>query len=439
MSENKRRPRISDKANQTTIELVEREEAQVTPQIFSETKEEVKDDGNDFSEFYDENGEFLWEKYESTCPSHTRKPNPHIKTRNNDKVYSREPYAQEMYDLLSEHSAEIKPQINVGEIHTGKIWAVTQEWITIDINYRELVYVKAGKESEEVKMMLPGDEAAVLITDTTGTLSGSITGGMKHKIFSDLRDAIEEGNTAWVGTVKNMIENGGYIVRVQGIDCFMPGSLAGINKLSDFSSIIGEEIYVVPVSFSGERGTIVVSHRKYLQALIPGAIADLKANIDGIKKGKVTGTAKYGVFVEFDTCLTGMIHVNELNEDTLKLVRSGQLKAGEDIEFMVKDIISNTKITLTQKESSTFNPWSDISSRYQIPSIVKAVVKTKKDYGMFVNIEEGVTGLLHVSEISKEKMVDYKTGDEIDVQITRIDESTMKVFLKLPEQEQEVV
>ena len=438
MSENKRRPRISDKANQTTIELVEREEAQVTPQNFNETKE-VKDDGNDFSEFYDENGEFLWDKYESTCPSHTRKPNPHIKTQNNDKVYSREPYAQEMYDLLSEHSSEIKPQINVGEIHTGVIWAVTQEWITIDINYRELVYVKAGKESEEVRMMLPGDEAAVLITDTTGTLSGSITGGMKHKIFSDLRDAIEEGNTAWVGTVKNMIENGGYIVRVQGIDCFMPGSLAGINKLSDFSSIIGEEIYVVPVSFSGERGTIVVSHRKYLQALIPGAIAELKENIDGVKSGKVTGTAKYGVFVEFDKCLTGMIHVNELNEETLKLVRSGQLKPGMDIEFLVKDIISNTKITLTQKESSTFNPWTDISSRYQIPSVVKAVVKTKKDYGMFVNIEEGVTGLLHVSEISKEKMVDYKPGDTIDVQITRIDESTMKVFLKLPEQAQEVV
>ena len=265
MSANKsKRPRISDKATQATIELVEKvEEAQTPPQNFKEV-EEVKDDGNDFSEFYDESGEFLWDKYEGTCPTRNRFPNPHIKTNNGDKVFSREPYAQELYDLMEGYSAKIKPIINEGEIHAGTIHAVTQEWITIDINYRELVYVKAGKESEEVRGMLPGDEAAVLITDTKGTLSGSITGGMKHKIFSDLRDAIEEGNTAWVGTVKNMIENGGYIVRVQGIDCFMPGSLAGINKLSDFSSIIGEEIYVVPVSFSGERGTIVVSHRKYL-------------------------------------------------------------------------------------------------------------------------------------------------------------------------------
>ena len=432
MSENKKRPRISDKANQTTIELVEREEAQVTPQNFNETKE-VKDDGNDFSEFYDENGEFLWDKYESTCPSHTRHPNPHIKTQNNDKVYSREPYAQEMYDLLSEHSTEIKPQINVGEIHTGVIWAVTQEWITIDINYRELVYVKAGKESEEVRMMLPGDEAAVLITDTTGTLSGSITGGMKHKIFSDLRDAIEEGNTAWVGTVKNMIENGGYIVRVQGIDCFMPGSLAGINKLSDFSSIVGEEIYVVPVSFSPDRGTIVVSHRKYLQALIPQAINNLKENIQEPKEGNVTGTAKYGVFVEFDKCLTGMIHNNELNEDTLIRFKNRDIKPGEPIKFFVKDIISDNKITLTQKEGTAINPWINISSRYQIPSIVAAKVKTKKDYGIFVNIEEGVTGLLHVSELPDNKLEEYMIGDSLDVQITRIDESSMKVFLKLPQ------
>jgi ribosomal protein S1 len=212
----------------------------------------------------------------------------------------------------------------------------------------------------------------------------------------------------------------------------MPGSLAGINKLSDFSSIVGEEIYVVPVSFSPDRGTIVVSHRKYLQALIPQAINNLKENIQEPKEGNVTGTAKYGVFVEFDKCLTGMIHNNELNEDTLVRFKNRDIKPGEPINFFVKDIISNNKITLTQKEGTAVNPWINISSRYQIPSIVAAKVKTKKDYGIFVNIEEGVTGLLHVSELPDNKLEEYMIGDSLDVQITRIDESSMKVFLKLP-------
>ena len=427
MSDKKRRRINSTNQEATTVELVE------TIQKPTEEVKEVKEETQDpHAQFYDESGEFLWDAYEATCITRTRTPNKHIKTQNGDKVYSRESYAQELYDILVERSPEIIPSLNVGEIRTGKIYAVDQEWITVDIGYRESVYVKASKESEEVRQLLPGQETAVLITETKGTLTGSITGGVKHKTTMDLVESIEEGNTAWIGTVKNMIENGGYIVNVQGIDCFMPGSLAGINKLADFSSIIGQEIYVVPVSYSSDRGTIVVSHRKYLQALIPSAIQTLKDNIGVEKTGLVTGTAKYGVFVEFDKCLTGMIHSNELDENTLSKFKARDIKPGDEITFFVKDIISNTKITLTQKESTSVNPWINIGSRYQIPSIVTAKVKTTKEYGLFVNIEEGVTGLLHISELPDNTLDDYSSGDDIDVQITRIDEDSMKVFLKLP-------
>ena len=256
---------------------------------------------------------------------------------------------------------------------------------------------------------------------------------MKHKTFLDLRDAIEEGRTAWIGTVKNMIDKGGYVVTVQGINCFMPGSLAGINKLSDFSSIVGEEIYVVPVSFSAERGTVVVSHRKYLQALIPQSIQNLKDTIGEDKTGNVTGTAKYGVFVEFDKCLTGMIHNNDLDEDTLVKFRAREIKPGDPINFKVKDIISDNKITLTQKDTVEFNPWININQRYSIPCVVEATVKSKKEYGLFITIENGITGLLHVSEIGEETMSVFNPGDKITVQITRIDEGSMKVFLKMPQ------
>jgi small subunit ribosomal protein S1 len=261
---------------------------------------------------------------------------------------------------------------------------------------------------------------------------GSINGGVKHKVFMDLREAVESGGTAWIGMVTHMIENGGYMVNVQGIECFMPGSLAGINKLHDFTSVIGTEMYVVPVSFSPDRGTLVVSHRKYLQALIPGEIENLKANVGVEITGSVTGTAKYGVFVEFNSCLTGMIHNNDLDEETLTKFKARQIQPGDEIKFVVKDVISNTKITLTQKANEITNPWHDISLRYQIPCIVEAIVKTKKDYGLFIGIEEGVTGLLHVSEIGEEIMNEFKNGDPITVQVTRIDAESMKVFLKMP-------
>lgn len=426
-----KRRRIGADATTTIAVEEQTQSTQTQVEVKTTTKEEKPADP--YAEFYDDNGDFLWEAYEGTCPTRNRTPNPHVKTNNGDKVYSREPYAQELYDKMEQYGQDIKPVINEGEIHDGIIYGIDHNYITVDIGYRELVYVKFGKESDEVKASSVGDETAVLITETKGTLTGTITGGVKHKTFTDLRDGIEEGRTAWIGHVKNMIDKGGYVVTVQGINCFMPGSLAGINKLSDFSSIVGEEIYVVPVSFSADRGTIVVSHRKYLQALIPTAIEELKQTIEEEREGIVTGTAKYGVFVEFSKCLTGMIHNNDLDEETLTKFKARDIKPGDVIKFKVKDIISNNKITLTQKDVVEVNPWINISKRYTIPSVVEATVKSRKDYGLFINIEDGVTGLLHISEMGEETMSVFNPGDKITVQITRIDEATMKVFLKMPQ------
>ena len=432
MTNKSKRARIGE----TTVTLAEKTvESNTETVVESTTKKEEIEDTND--QWYNAEGEFMWDEYEATCVTRLRKPNPHIKTRNGDKVYSRELYAQELYDKMEVYESNVNmlPELIEGGIYDGTVYAVTSDFITVDVGYRESVYINFEKEPEHVQSLKPGEATSVLITTYRpgSHVIGSISGGVKQKTFMDLRDGVEKGDTAWVGTVVNMIENGGYIVNVQGIDCFMPGSLAGINKLHDFSSIIGTEMYVVPVSFSPDRGTLVVSHRKYLQALIPTAIEELKEAIDNEQTGHVTGTAKYGVFVEFNKCLTGMIHNNDLDEETLVKFKAREIKPGDQISFKVKDIVSEKKITLTQKVNVQINPWSDITTRIQIPSNVTAIVKTKKDYGLFITIEEGVTGLLHISEIGEETMSVFKPGDEITVQITRIDVDSMKVFLKLPQ------
>ena len=246
-------------------------------------------------------------------------------------------------------------------------------------------------------------------------------------------ESIEEGNTGYVGTVSQMIPGGGYIVSVQGIDCFMPGSLAGINKLVDFESIIGTDMYVVPVSFSESRGTIVVSHRAYLKAMIPSKIDALKENLSQELSGKVTGSAKYGVFVEFNECLTGMIHVNDLTPELLKLHKAREIKPGDDINFKIKEIVSESKIILTQLDAApVVDLWEGISERIKTPSEIVGTVRAVKDYGVFVDVEKGVAGLLHISEI--EDVVDLTTikpGDKMTVQVTRIDADSRKIFLKI--------
>ncbi len=391
------------------------------------------------AEFFDKDGNFDWDGYESTCPKILRTPNPHIKVVDpKHKVYSREPYAQEMYNKMVGHIEEnnVLTHIKYGSAYTGKVFAITDMTASVDIGYRQLVYVNLEKEDDEFKNMQPGEEVSVIITslmdDDRKPIMGSVSEGTKQATFQEMLNAIEEQDTAWVGTVNRMLSAAGYMVSVKGIDCFMPGSLAGINKLHDFESIVGQEIYVVPVSFSKERKIMVVSHRAYLKTLIPDAIEKLKETAGEYITGSVTGSAKYGVFCEFSQCLTGMIHVNDLDGDTLTRHKNREIEPGEEIKFKVKDIISDSKITLTQREDVEVNPWLEINKKFKVPSEVEATVKTCKDYGLFVELEEGVVGLLHVSEIGEDKIKSYKPKQTITVLITKIEEDTKKIFLKLP-------
>lgn len=385
---------------------------------------------------------FDWDAYTADCPSTLRKVNKHVKAPEGVKVYSREPYAQELLNLMESYWSENNQthEVHVGETHTGKVYAVDMEWASIDIGYREMVYVQLSKESSISKArLIPGNEIAVEITaerskNSRGFLLGSVEAGIKAATLREILASTETGNTAYMGTVTSMIPGGGYFVNIQGVECFMPGSLAGINKLVDFGSVINTQMYVVPMSYSPEKGTVIVSHRKYLQALIPNAIEALRNNIGETKEGTVTGSTKYGVFVEFDNCLTGMIHSNDLNPEMAKKHKAREINPGDAIEFKIKEIISDDKITLTQLEHVEINdPWNDVATNYKsFPVEVKGTIKSVKDYGVFVDIGDGIIGLLHVSELPDNVKVDsLAKNDSITVQITRMDVATRKVFLKL--------
>ena len=216
------------------------------------------------------------------------------------------------------------------------------------------------------------------------------------------------------------------MVNVNGIKCFMAGSLAGMNKLYDFKSILGKTIYVVPINYSSEKGTIVVSHRQYLQKLIPNKIEELRENINEVYTGFVTGTTKFGVFCEFEECLTGMIHSSDLNNEFKELHTGNGIKPGDEVEFYIKEIVHEKKIILTQNPSS--DPWRNIDEKYKVPSVVQGKINAVKEYGAFIELEKGIIGLRHCSEYKNKIIVE---GETTDIKINKIDKSTKKIFLAL--------
>jgi len=381
---------------------------------------------------------FNWEEHEAGCPTRTRQHNRKVTAPHGWKIMSHEPYAQDFIDILAgqEQTSTQQFKIEVGEIYDGTIYSVNPEWVSVDIGYREMVYVNCEKEEHSIReLFTPNAEVKIQVLQMGGAkgfVLGSISAGVKTAVISEIMESIDSGSTGYLGTVTQMIPGGGYIVEVQGVECFMPGSLAGINKLVDFESIIGTDMYVVPVSFSQKRGTIVVSHREYLKAMIPSKISELKENKEVEITGKVTGSAKYGVFVEFHECLTGMIHVNDLTPELLKLHKAREIAPGDDVTFKIKEIVSDTKIILTQIERApVVDVWSTLAEEFKTPCDVMGKVKAVKDYGIFVDIKSGATGLLHISELEDIDLTNIKPGNDINVKVTRIDVETRKIFLKL--------
>ena len=404
-----------------------------------ETKKRVEIDFTEYANVPIE--EFDWDAHQEGCPSQSRVQNTKLKTPSGWTVYSTAPYAQDFLNLLTgyEESVEHVQQLKIenGGIYDGVIETVNETWVSVDIGYRESVYVSVVKEEASIRdQFVVGNEVKIQVLEyggSKGYVLGSISAGVKTAVVAEIMASIEGGSTGYMGTVTEMIPGGGYIVRIQGIDCFMPGSLAGINKLVDFESIVGTDMYVVPVSFSEKRGTIVVSHREYLKAMIPSRIESLKENIGEEITGNVTGSAKYGVFVEFNECLTGMIHVNDLTPEMLKAHKAREINPGVEITFKIKEVVSETKIILTQLDQApSVDLWDGIEDRIKTPSEVVGTVRAVKDYGIFIDIEKGVAGLLHISEIEDVlETTDIKPGDSITVQVTRIDAATRKIFLKI--------
>jgi small subunit ribosomal protein S1 len=197
----------------------------------------------------------------------------------------------------------------------------------------------------------------------------------------------------------------------------MPNTLAGINKLYDPNSIVGKTFEVMIESFSDQEGTYIVSRRKYLQSLIPSAIKQLEYG--EVYSGHVTGTTPFGVFVEFNECLTGMIHKANVNPEWQEKLTS--IKPGFDIDFYIKEVIKD-KIILTQIIRETL--WDNIKNGQTL----NGVVRETKQFGTLVNLDDETVGLIHTSEMEKLGKK-FTSGQEIKVKVLSVDRGSRKIFL----------
>ena len=278
-------------------------------------------------------------------------------------------------------------------------------------------------ESKYFKNLNEGDVIDVLITDVNQDnfmIKGSVASLYESRAHANLK-SLEEGQSVMV-TVKSLNPAGYDVELTHGgvtLPGFMPNTLAGINKLHDPMAIVGETFSVMIESYAQNEGTYIVSRRKYLQTLIPDAIKQLEYG--KIYNGHVTGTTPFGVFVEFNECLTGMIHKANVNPDWAEKLTT--ITPGYKIEFYIKEVIKD-KIILTQILRETL--WDTIKNG----QIIEGTVKDTKAFGTLVNLDDETVGLIHTSEMEKLGKR-FTAGQNLKVKVLSVDRMSRKIFLTI--------
>ena len=316
----------------------------------------------------------------------------------------------------------------------------------IDID-NDFVIVSAQAKSEGVipkwQFLTPdgdlevevGDEIEValdLFEDGLGSTLLSRDKAKKNRAWGELEKAFE-GEETIVGRINGKVR-GGFTVAVGALRAFLPGSLVDVRPIRDTTFLEGRDLEFKVIKIDQKRNNVVLSRRAVVEKEYSAEREELMKTLeDGATvKGIVKNLTDYGAFIDLGG-VDGLLHITDM---AWRRVRhpSECVEIGEEIEVKVlKFDKEKTRVSLGMKQMGE-DPWKDIANRYPAATRVHGKVNNLTDYGCFVEIEEGVEGLVHVSEmdwtnknVNPSKVV--QLGDEVEVMVLEIDEERRRISL----------
>jgi ribosomal protein S1 len=352
--------------------------------------------------------------------------------KNGDYIYCTEPYADKAYRNLYNSEGRVSSmsvENNVGDIIVGEVVSINKSFVILEARGKSQIYCPVRYEHDDVLESLSiGMEVDFMVTDIqykpTFMIEGNISKIWKSKITDELCDKLVNSNITVTMKIKTWIPSGySGTFEVDGIDyaCFLPATLAGINRSIDPQDLVDAGTLDVCVeSYSEDNGNWIVSRKKYLGKLADERTEKLIPNQTYV--GKVTGVAKFGVFVEFDEVLTGMIHKVNLYPEHQDIFME-KYSIGDDIEFFVKEVV-NKKIILSQIQRDSI--WDSIGNGKKY----NGVIKETKDFGTLVILDEETMGLIRQNEFDKLGMMTPAPGTKINVQVITVQRENRKIYLR---------
>src|SRR4051795_8548503 len=335
----------------------------------------------------------------------------------------------QMQELLAKSFREFKE----GSIVKGRILELRPREVLVDIGYKSEGVIPAH-EFEDIDSLEVGDEVEVLLERLEND-EGMVILSKEKAAYRQNWNKIAQvfaGDGLIKGKVKSVVK-GGLMVNI-GVEAFLPASQIDIIPPKDLQQFVGNTYDFKIVKINDDRKNVVLSRRE----LIEQERSEKRQKfLEGVKVGdRVTGNVKnltdFGAFIDLDG-MDGLLHITDMTWGRLGHP-SELLKVGQEVETVVLDINrEKERVSLGLKQTQK-NPWEETESRFPVGAHVKGKVTNLVPYGAFVEIEEGVEGLIHVSELSWTKRItrpsDVLTvGQELEAVVLGVNRDEQKISL----------
>ena len=341
-------------------------------------------------------------------------------------------------DEMGRLYAETFHSIVEGAILRGKVLAVKQDGVIVDIGYKSEGFIPIEEFSgEELALIKIGGYIEVYveeIVDSEGCITLSKDRATKIKTWELLQKALQNG-TSIEGIVVGKTK-GGLFVNIMGINAFLPGSQVDIKAPKEIDNLIGQRMLFKVLKLNNKLSNVIVSRRAILEEERQRKKAE---TLERIKEGAfIKGTVKnitdYGVFIDLGG-IDGLLHISDISWGRINHP-SEFFAIGDEVEVIVlRYDEDNERVTLGYKQKKP-DPWFTVDEKYPLGKKVRGKVVSVTDYGAFIELEEGLEGLVHISEIDwlprpKHPSKYLSIGETADAVVLKVDKEERRLSLSI--------
>jgi small subunit ribosomal protein S1 len=336
-------------------------------------------------------------------------------------------------DLYEQSISEFKH----GDIIKGKVVQIADDRVMVDVGWKTegFIPIEEVRDSRGNINVTEGDDIDVYVErrDAEGNLVLSRDKASKAKIWDEIKSACEN-NTLVQGVVVERVK-GGLSVDI-GVLAFLPGSQVDVRPVKDLDKLIGQTLDFNVLKYDRKRNNVVLSRRAIAAAEREAEKKDILKNIKegSVVEGVIKNITDYGLFVDLGG-IDGLIHVTDLSWGRI-IKPSEHFQKGDKVKAKVLSFdAEKERISLGIKQLSE-NPWEKITEKYPSGGVVEGRVVNLTDYGVFVELEPGVEGLVHISEMFWSREIKHptkvlKVGEMIKVRVLEINSQAKRISLSI--------